>query len=266
VASSNEPGNPVPEKQLEQDTSLYETPKTALESLVESYHYWGEKLTDSSFALCVGVIGANWAVFGSFDKIRGNLWSELSLSAVVVALGTNLVGMKLLAEAHRERIEYAEANEERWKAEFKAAKNTSCPWPSTDKIDRLAKALRECRTYLPLLGGVLFIVALVCGQVQPKADSAEALSRLQTKLDSMSDALKRIDGKLADLKPAAAVQQPAAAPSPSLTPTPTPTPTPTIAAKVRHSSNSKKRWRATQLRAIQAGSPTNKTSDENVRR
>jgi hypothetical protein len=179
-AKSNEPakaGKVISEASSPSDetsSSLYESPATALTVLVESYHYWGEKLTDSSFALSLAVMGANWAVFGSIDQIRGNIYSELSIATILVSLAINLIGMKRLAEAHRKQIEYAEANAIRWKTEFDKAQNTSCAWPSTNQIDRLARNLRTSRTFLPLLGGAFFIAALFLSPSKPKSKSTES--------------------------------------------------------------------------------------------
>jgi hypothetical protein len=253
-------------------SSLYEDPGTALKDLVESYHYWGEKLTDSSFALSLAVIGANWAAFGSIDQIRGNIWSELSIASILLSLAINLIGMKWLAEAHRKQIEYAEQDAARWKTEFDDAENKSCPWPSTAKIDTLAQRLRRCRTYFPLIGGALFIVALIFSQPKSTAASIEAVTKeWGTKLDSISDSLKKIDGKLANLNPiaasspsptvtpAASVASPSASPTPLLTPAVIPTTAPSVTPALRRvqpTQSSSKRPRGRRIRSLQPGSPT----------
>lgn len=180
---SNDPANAgkviseVTSASDETSSSLYESPATALKGLVDSYYYWGEKLTDSSFALSLAVIGANWAVFGSIDQIRGNIWSELSIASILASLAINLIGMKRLAEAHLKQIEYAEANAARWKTEFDKARNTSCPWPSTKQIDRWARNLRTSRTFFPLLGGALFITALFLSPPKPKPKTTESIQQ-----------------------------------------------------------------------------------------
>ena len=58
---------------------LYKDPNAAATAVKESYDYWTGKLTESSFALSLAVIGANWAVFGSVDRVLNNIWSELSI-------------------------------------------------------------------------------------------------------------------------------------------------------------------------------------------
>jgi hypothetical protein len=253
-------------------SSLYENPGAALKDLVESYHYWGEKLTDSSFALSLAVIGANWAAFGSIDQIRGNIWSELSIASILLSLAINLIGMKRLAEAHRKQIEYAEKDADQWQREFDEATNTSCPWPSTAKIDTLAHRLRICRTYFPLIGGALFIAALIFSQPKSKTASIEAVAKeWGTKLDSISDSLKKIDGKLANLNPiaisspsptvtpAASVASPSASPTPLLTPAAIPTAAPTVTPafrRVQPTQSSSKRPRGRKIRTLHPGSPT----------
>jgi hypothetical protein len=63
---------------------LYQNPNDALKAVREDYLYWTGKLTDTSWQLSYAIIAANWAVFGSVDKLLGNLWSKLSVSLVIV--------------------------------------------------------------------------------------------------------------------------------------------------------------------------------------
>ena len=155
---------------------LYSTPAEAAKAVLDDYHYWTGKLTDSSFELSVAVIAANWAVFASLDQLLANGWSKWSIGAVVFGLAVNLLGVKWLGELHRARIDYAESDLTRWEKEFGQTAGQSDPWPSTPKILRVARALRECRTWLPLLGGALFIIALFnakpsAAQGNPSKDS-----------------------------------------------------------------------------------------------
>jgi hypothetical protein len=77
---------PTGSSQSQPLTSLYSTPEAALSSIRDDYLYWTGKLTESSFALSLAVIGANWAVFGSVDKVLNNIWAELSIAAVILSL------------------------------------------------------------------------------------------------------------------------------------------------------------------------------------
>src|SRR5947209_1299855 len=52
--------------------ALYQSPGEALKAVREDYLYWTEKLTDTSLQLSYAVIAANWAVFGSVDKLLSN--------------------------------------------------------------------------------------------------------------------------------------------------------------------------------------------------
>lgn len=139
---------------------LYETPAAALKAVHERYYYWSSKLTDSSYTLSLAVIGANWAVFGSLDKIRQNPWSQWSVATVILALGINLFGIKWLSEAHADQVSYGESHREEWRKSFEETAGVDNVWPYTPGIAVNARRLRGARTWLPLLGGSLFLIAL----------------------------------------------------------------------------------------------------------
>lgn len=151
---------------------LYPSPADALKAVHERFNYWSAKLTDSSYTLSLAVIGANWAVFGSVDKVLHNVPSELSLLCVILGLGINLVGVKYLAEAHSEQVGVGECDHRGWEAKFLATLGKPDPFPYTEKIVKLARFLRECRVWLPLLGGIFFLVALFipnrAGETSPR--------------------------------------------------------------------------------------------------
>jgi hypothetical protein len=79
-------GQPSALPELQPATGLYPNPHEALKSIQDYHLYWTAKLTESSFALSLALIGANWAVFGSVDKVRNNIWAELSIAAVIFSL------------------------------------------------------------------------------------------------------------------------------------------------------------------------------------
>ncbi|HEX4667458.1 MAG TPA: hypothetical protein VH207_12740 [Chthoniobacterales bacterium] len=108
TARKRGPSPPGRQYFISNGTCLYDTSKEALKSLCEGFNYWTGKLTESSFALSLGVIGANWAVFGSVDKIRHNLLAEISMSLVVGSLVVGLFGNWLLGGMLRKRIRYGE--------------------------------------------------------------------------------------------------------------------------------------------------------------
>lgn len=141
--------------------ALYQSPNEALQAVREDYLYWTAKLTDTSLQLSYAVIAANWAAFGSVNELLTSVWSKLSVGLVIVGLGLSLAGAKWMGELHRTRIDYAETNGSRWKAEFTETAGKRDPWPFTRVIESLGRAMREAKTWLPLIAGVLFLIALV---------------------------------------------------------------------------------------------------------
>lgn len=141
--------------------TLYSDSSEALKAVRDDYHYWTGKLTDSSFELSVAVIAANWAVFGTVDRVLQSPWSRASIAIVVLSLLLSLLGAKIMGEAHRLRIEYAETDPSRWRGEFHATHGSDDPWPFTRGIVRLGRLLRECKTWLPITGGAAFFLALL---------------------------------------------------------------------------------------------------------
>lgn len=140
--------------------ALYADASDGLKAVREDYLYWTGKLTDSSFELSVGLIAANWAVFGSVQKIVANVWAKSSIALVILILGISLVGAKAMGDLHRRRINYAGENVDRWEKECAAALGHLGPWPFTNRIERLGRCLRETKTWLPLIAGGCFLVAL----------------------------------------------------------------------------------------------------------
>jgi hypothetical protein len=67
--------------------ALYTSSADGLKAIREDYLYWTGKLTDSSFQLSLGIVAANWAAFGSVQKILSNIWAKTSLGIVIVTLG-----------------------------------------------------------------------------------------------------------------------------------------------------------------------------------
>jgi hypothetical protein len=140
---------------------LFDTAHGALGAIREDFHYWTGRLTDTSLQLSYAVIAANWAVFGSVERIGNEPLAKLSVACVVVSLGLNVLGTKAMSELLRVRVEYAEGNPERWTDEFRRAGGCTDPWPYTSRIERLGRGLRELKTWLPILAGVLFFLALL---------------------------------------------------------------------------------------------------------
>ncbi len=170
--SSPTPGRqPGASPQVQAPTGLYDRPQEALKSILDGYNYWTSKLTESSFALSLAVIGANWAVFGSVDKILNNICAEISIAAVISNLVISLLGSGWLGLLLRRRIAYAEENVPRWEKQFDDNKGKSTYWPSSRTIDWSAFALQAAKILLPVIGGVFFLIALF-SQPKPQKDES----------------------------------------------------------------------------------------------
>ena len=150
---------------------LYKDPQEASKSILSDYHYWTSKTTESSFALSLAVIGANWAVFGSVDKILNNICAEISIAAVILNLVISLLGSGWLGLLLRRRIVYAEKDAPRWEKQFHENKGKSTYWPSTRTIDWSAFMLQAVKILLPVTGGIFFLVALF-SQPKPQKDES----------------------------------------------------------------------------------------------
>ncbi|MBP6876226.1 MAG: hypothetical protein KBD56_09160 [Candidatus Eisenbacteria bacterium] len=145
-------------------TSLYAQPADGLRAVRDDYHYWTGKLTETSWQFCFALIGANWAVFGSVRGILDNFFSKSSLFLVVLSLLVGLLGAKVMSECHRTRADYAAADPKRWQEECNASfGRKSDPWPFTKAIENIGRIMREAKTWLPIAGGVLFLLGLLLG-------------------------------------------------------------------------------------------------------
>lgn len=154
---------PAPDSETSDQTrrsALYTSSTDALKAVRDDFLYWTGKLTDSSFELCMALIAGNWAAFGSVQKILSSFWAKSSLGLVIATLAISLLGSKVMGELHRRRIDYAGADLQRWEAECAAALGRISPWPFTKQIERVGRCLREIRTWVPLIAGVCFFVAL----------------------------------------------------------------------------------------------------------
>jgi hypothetical protein len=139
---------------------LYDSPQAAVNSVREDYFYWTGKLTESSFVLSLAVIGANWAVFGSVDKILNNICAEISIAFVMLNLVISLIGNAWLGRLLRQRIDYAEHDRTRWEKEFVTKADKVTPWPYTQTINCWGAVFRIAKIFLPIIGGAFFLIAL----------------------------------------------------------------------------------------------------------
>jgi len=160
--------------------NLYADPHAALKAVHQDYLYWTGKLTESSFQMSVALIGANWAVFGSLDRVLENVWSQVSIAVTIVGLGASLIGTMLMGEMHRFRVQYAEENPDRWSEEFKDTAGKIDPWPFTSAIEKLGSIIRWIRWLSPVIGGAFFIGALVFHGTAAAEWAVIYLSRMQS--------------------------------------------------------------------------------------
>jgi hypothetical protein len=159
--SPPQPAASPPQQALDpKQVSRFAGPGDALKALVDDFNYWSANLTDSSFALSLSLIGANWAVFGSVTSLQQNLWAKLSIFFVILSLVASLGGAWYMADLHRKQYTYAESDTNRWRQEFTAAQDTVDPWPVTSRIENVGKVLRILRLLLPLLAGLIFLLGL----------------------------------------------------------------------------------------------------------
>jgi len=140
--------------------ALYSDSTDALKAVREDYLCWTGKVTDNSLQLALAIIAANWAAFGSVQKILNNRWSKFSLGLVIITLGLNLFGAWCMGELHQHRIDYASKDSDRWDKECAAALSHKSFWPFSRKIDYLGFSLRIVKAWFPLAAGALCLLAL----------------------------------------------------------------------------------------------------------
>lgn len=140
---------------------LYDTPVAALADVKRFYDSWSGQLTQRSFELSMAVIAADWTVFGGMSQILNNRLAKGSVAVVVTGLLLVLLGTWINSELLREQANYAERNPERWAKELEKFRGVESAWPSTRLIDNIAIGLRVVKTFMPIFGGILFILALL---------------------------------------------------------------------------------------------------------
>lgn len=148
------------QKETESEKPRFASPGDALKVLSSDYNAWSELLTRRSVEISFALIGANWAVHGTADKILENDASKWSLILIMSFLGLNLLATKWMAWLLVRRFRYGEKNAERWKCEYNKTKGKVDPWPYTRAIERLASSLQNLKIWAPILSAVLFIASL----------------------------------------------------------------------------------------------------------
>ncbi len=139
----------------------YADPQDALRFLGKRFDSWSLALSDRSLQLSYALVAANWAVFGSQDKILDSTFAKISLGLIVLYLALNLLLTRFIVWLLRRRFAYAEDDHVRWEAEYHEAIGKNDPWPSTKAIDGTSRVLREIRTWVPIGAGIAFIIAFL---------------------------------------------------------------------------------------------------------
>jgi|GEM_PF-7132200 len=151
-------------RKLPEVNYLHANPAAALIAVKDDWHYWSQRVTEYSYALAIGLIGGNWAVFGTVEKISNNLWALISVGLVLVSLWWSLVGAVWLARLHGERVDHAEKDAERWGQEYKGSRGgANGAWPFDKEIEVVAKCLKWSRFLLIYSAAFCFVVA-VCNR------------------------------------------------------------------------------------------------------
>jgi len=143
------------------DCTLYESAGDGLREVRNDYQYWTEQVSALGPQMCYALIAANWAAFGTLQKILESPWARASIVLAIVGLGLGLLFAKLLAESHYRQVGRAYSDTAVWQAEFEASLEKRDPWPFTRTIEVLGRVQRELKTWLPLIGGVCLVVALL---------------------------------------------------------------------------------------------------------
>jgi hypothetical protein len=157
-----ENGNNQPGASLElKKTGVHETPQKALEKVGSEFDHWSGKLTETSLQMCYALIGANWVVFGSVDKILVNNFAKWSLFMVLLTLGCNVVGAWILSESIRNRFEWAEGHSDQWDKAFKDAVGERVPFPFTKFHESMGFWMRQIKGLFPIVGGLLLLIGAI---------------------------------------------------------------------------------------------------------
>lgn len=145
--------------------ATYSNSAEALATLGRDYNYWSQKLTDSSWQMCLAVIAGNWAYYGSVTAVMKSAWALASLAVIFISLAAALLFSFIMSEIHRSAFYVAESDWNAWEQRFERYRNaieTRDPFPATKIIDRLGKSTRVIKAFLPLIAGALLVVGAFC--------------------------------------------------------------------------------------------------------
>ena len=141
--------------------AAYSDATNALATLGRDFNYWSQKLTDSSWQMCLAVIAGNWAYYGSIDAIMKSRWALISLALIFASLAAALLFSFVMSEAHRNAYYAAEDDWGAWQGRFERYQKgieKRDPFPANRLIDRLGVFTRALKTTLPLIAGTILII------------------------------------------------------------------------------------------------------------
>ncbi|MGH9353516.1 MAG: hypothetical protein ACRD2G_15375 [Terriglobia bacterium] len=150
---------------LQRDT--YRTAAEALSTLGRDYNYWSQKLTDSSWQMCLAVIAGNWAYYGSVAAVMESAWALASLAVIFISLAVALLFSFIMSEIHRSAFYVAESDWSAWEQRFDHYRNavkSRDPFPATRTIDRIGIFTRVIKTFLPLIAGLILVIGAICSR------------------------------------------------------------------------------------------------------
>ena len=135
----------------------------AAAELITGFNDWSANISLYGMHMAYAVIAANWAVYGNAQAILSNPWAKYSVAIVIFFLGLNLFCTWLMTNLYANQCDYANDDKIRWKKEFNNENITSSAWPYTKYIENLGDFIRIIKVWVPIVGGVVFILGLFFG-------------------------------------------------------------------------------------------------------
>ena len=140
------------------DDRRFETPAKGLLELERAHEYWSERVTEFSFHASIGLIAGNWALHSDAGALLKNQWALLSIALAIGALLTSLLGAWMVAGECRKQYYKAVADRVAWTKRWEASERIDSEWPFTASLAKLGVFFRFLRTWLPIIGGIAFVV------------------------------------------------------------------------------------------------------------
>lgn len=138
----------------------FESSGEASKEVFDNFKNWTSALTARSIQASFAIIAANWAVYGSQQAILANALSKWSLTITLVFLGLNVTATWWMTLLYRRRINFSQADKDRWERQYTQVANRQDPWPYTKLIERLGECMGVAKAFVPLVAGGLFIASL----------------------------------------------------------------------------------------------------------